>query len=48
MDQERETAAGDRQDRNAGDPAMGDFMQAGSSDGEPRIENSLGERHHQR
>jgi hypothetical protein len=48
MDQERGTAAADFEDGNAGDPAARDFMQAGSSDGEPRIENSLGDHHHQR
>jgi hypothetical protein len=48
MDQERETAAGDVQDGNVADPAAGDFMQAASPDGEPRIENSLGDYYHQR
>ena len=48
MDQERQAALGDLQGRDSADPAVGDFMHAGSPDGEPRIENSLGDYHHQR
>jgi hypothetical protein len=48
MDQQRETAGSDVEERDAADPARRDFMQAGSSDEEPRIENSLGDYHHQR
>jgi hypothetical protein len=48
VDQEREATDGDLQDRDSADPAHGDLMQAGSADEEPRIENSLGDYHHQR
>ena len=48
MDQELDVAVSDPNEQDSSEPAGGDFVQAGAADDEPRIENSLGDHHHQR